>query len=87
MTSNWQKSQVRRFFGCCPADSQADEEQNQLPESTPTTLDSLPDEILMRIIHLAVKEVDEETEEWDFKYLVEVISKVSIRFRKIAFDP
>ena len=27
---HWQKSQVRRFFGCCTADSQADKDQNQL---------------------------------------------------------
>ena len=28
--SHWQKSQVRQFFGCSTADSQADEDQNQL---------------------------------------------------------
>ena len=30
MISHWQKSQVSRFFGCCTADSKADEDQNQL---------------------------------------------------------
>ena len=28
--SHWQKSQFRRYFGCCTADSQADEDQQQL---------------------------------------------------------
>ena len=30
MISHWQKSQVRRYFCCCTADSQAYEDQNQL---------------------------------------------------------
>ena len=30
MSSHWKKSRVRRYFGCCTADLQPDENQHQL---------------------------------------------------------
>ena len=59
-----------------------------MAESTATTLDSLPDKILRKIVLLAAKQVEEEKGEWGTcNYLVDDISRVSTRFKEIAFDP
>ena len=52
-------------------------------------IDSLPNEVLSKIVYFAANEVDEETGEdkIDHKFIVDVISKVSTRFKDIASDP
>ena len=53
------------------------------------TIDSLPNEILRKIVHFAVHEQNKRTEKYEInhKIIVDVISKVSNRFRDLASDP
>ena len=53
------------------------------------SIDSLPNEILRKIVFLATFEKKEHAKElkMDHKFIVDVISKVSTRFKDIAADP
>ena len=55
----------------------------------PTHIDSLPNEILSKIVYFAASGVNEETgkHKIDHEFIVDVISKVSTRFKDIASDP
>ena len=54
-----------------------------------THIDSLPNEILSKIVFFAVSGVDEDRGEHqiDHEFIIDVISKVSTRFKDIASDP
>ena len=54
-----------------------------------TNIYSLPNEILSKIVHLAATKRCEYSEELkiDHDFIVDVISKVSTRFKDIASDP
>ena len=55
----------------------------------PPNIDSLPNEILSKIVYFAASRVDEDTGEHqiDHEFIIDVISKVSTRFKNIASDP
>ena len=55
----------------------------------PANIDSLPNEILSKIVYFAASEVDEDKGEHkiDHEFIVDVISNVSTRFKDIASDP
>ena len=52
-------------------------------------IDSLPNEILSKIVYFASSKGDRYTGEYqiDHEFIVDVISKVSTRFKDIASDP
>ena len=54
-----------------------------------TNIYSLPNEILSKIVHLAATVWHEYSQELeiDHDFIVDVISKISTRFKDIAFDP
>ena len=55
----------------------------------PANIDSLPNEILSKIVYFAASGVDEYTGEHkiDHEFIIDVISKVSTRFKDITSDP
>ena len=51
------------------------------------TFDSLPDELLLKIVKLAAQtKSSRDAYKYDYKYLFSIVSKISIRFRNIARD-
>ena len=48
------------------------------------SLDSLPDEVILEIIKMAASPGWDWRFEYDHDFLVDVISKVSLRFRRLA---
>ena len=53
----------------------------------PANIDSLPNEILSKIVYFAASRVSRGKHKIDHKFIIDVISKVSTRFKDIASDP
>ena len=49
-----------------------------------SSLDSLPDEVILEIIKMAARPGGDWRVEYDHDFLVDVISRVSLRFRRLA---
>ena len=51
-----------------------------------TSFNSLPDEIILKIIAMAAREWDDPTFKYDHDHLVDDLCKVSVRFERLARD-
>ena len=69
-----------------PVSGRSLDESTEIAAAPFVTFDSLPDEILLKIVKLAASQPSSNRPRYDHNYLLDVVGNISLRFRGVAAD-